>query len=75
MRPVAKALKKAVLAAYGADPTTLADFDLKPPRETVKTPAVKDAAAKKAKATRTALGTKGSKQMKRDQTWDRPPPP
>lgn len=64
VRSVAKALKKAVIAAYGADPTTLADFDLTPPREGVKTPAVKEAAAVKAKATRKALGTKGAKQKK-----------
>jgi hypothetical protein len=61
-RPVARALKKAVLAAYGGDPTTLADFDLQPPKQAVKTPAVKQAAAVKAKATRKALGTKGPKQ-------------
>jgi hypothetical protein len=65
VRPVAKALKKAVLAAYGADPTTLADFDLKPPKESVKTPAVKQAAAEKALATREALGTMGPKQKKK----------
>jgi hypothetical protein len=64
VRPVARAFKKAVLAAYGADPTALADFELKPPKQPVKTPAVKDAAAKKAKATRVALGTKGPKQKK-----------
>jgi len=64
VRPIARALKKAVLAAYGADPTTLADFDLEPPKQAVKTPAVKQAAAVKAKATRKALGTKGPKQKK-----------
>jgi hypothetical protein len=64
VRPVAKAFKQAVLAAYGADPTALADFDLKPRKEPAKTPAIKDAAAKKAKATREALGTMGPKQKK-----------
>ncbi len=64
VRPVAVAFKKAVLAAYGADPTALADFDLEPPKQAVKTPAVKQAAAVKAKATREALGTKGPKQKK-----------
>ena len=62
VRPVARAFKKAVLAAYGADPTALADFELTAPKQTVKTPAIKDAAAKKALATRKALGTKGPKQ-------------
>ncbi|HTQ41481.1 MAG TPA: hypothetical protein VMI75_01915 [Polyangiaceae bacterium] len=65
VRPVASAFKKAVLAAYGADPTTLADFDLEPPKQAVKTPAVKQAAAEKAKATREALGTKGPKQKEK----------
>jgi hypothetical protein len=65
VRPVARAFEKAVLAAYGADPTALADFDLKPPKQSVKTPAVKDAAAVKAKATREALGTMGPKQKKK----------
>ena len=64
VRPVAVAFKKAVLAAYGADPTALADFELPPPRRGVKTPAVKQAAALKGAATRRALGTKGSKQKK-----------
>ncbi|HEX8794665.1 MAG TPA: hypothetical protein VF765_27150 [Polyangiaceae bacterium] len=64
VRPVAKAFKKAVLAAYGADPAALADFDLKSPKQPVKTPEVKAAAAKKAVATREALGTKGPKQKK-----------
>jgi len=64
VRSVAKAFKNAVLAAYGADPTALADFALEPPKEPVKTPAVKEAAAVKAKATREALGTMGPKQKK-----------
>jgi hypothetical protein len=65
VRPVAKAFKKAVLAAYGGDPTALADFELSDPKQAVKTPAVKDAAAKKAKATRRALGTMGPKQKEK----------
>ncbi len=65
VRPVAKAFTKAVLAAYGGDPTTLADFDLTDPKQPVKTPEVKVAAAKRAKATREALGTMGPKQKAR----------
>jgi hypothetical protein len=62
VRPVANAFKKAVLAAYGSDAIVLADFDLTAPKQAVKPVAVKDAAAKKAKATREALRTMGPKQ-------------
>jgi len=64
VRPVAMAFKKAVVAAYSGDATALKDFALEPPKATVKTAAVKQAAAVKAKATRQALGTKGPKQKK-----------
>ena len=63
-RPMAKAFKATVLAAFGADPKSLGDFELTPPRVTPPTPAVKAAAAKKAAATREALGTKGTLQKK-----------
>jgi hypothetical protein len=61
-QPMAKAFKATVLAAFGADPTTLADFELTPPKVREISPATKAAAAQKAAATRKALGTKGSKQ-------------
>jgi hypothetical protein len=64
VRPVAVAFKKAVYAAFGGDPSALADFSLEPPKAPVKTAATKQAAAVKAKATREALGTKGPKQKK-----------
>jgi hypothetical protein len=63
-KPAAKAFKAFVLAASGSDAETLADFDLKPPKVPVVTPETKAAAAKKAAATREALGTKGSQQKK-----------
>jgi hypothetical protein len=62
--PDAKAFKAFVLATFGGNTVTLADFDLKPRKKAVVTPEVKSAAAEKAKATRKALGTKGSKQKK-----------
>ena len=62
--PPAKAFKAMVLAASGDDTVTLADFALKPRKVGVVSSEVKADAAKKAAATRKALGTKGSKQKK-----------
>jgi hypothetical protein len=62
--PVLKALKPVLLSMYAGNPQALADFGLEPPKTGAKTPAVKAAAAAKAKATRVALGTKGPKQKK-----------
>jgi hypothetical protein len=62
--PVAKAFKQAVLAAYGSQTVILGDFSLDPPKVAVTSPEVKAAAAKKAAATRKALGTMGPKQKK-----------
>ena len=57
-------LRAAIRVLFGTDVVALADFGLEPPRARTKKPAVLVAAAAKAKATRTARGTKGSKQKK-----------
>lgn len=49
---------------FGKNAIALADFDLKPRRPTRVPAATKTDAAKKAKATRQALGTRGSHQKK-----------
>jgi hypothetical protein len=53
-----------VLATFGEDLPALADFGLTPHKTTAKSPAVKVAAAQKARTTRQARGTKGKKQKK-----------
>jgi hypothetical protein len=53
-----------VLATFGEDTTILADFGLTPRKPAVISPATRVAAAAKAKATRTARGTKGKVQAK-----------
>src|ERR1700722_2302342 len=61
-RALIKAVKQALRALYVDDISTLATFGLAPDKVTNPTPAVKVAAATKAKATRAARGTKGPKQ-------------
>jgi hypothetical protein len=63
-KPRAKAFKSYLLGAFAGNPTALADFSLEEPKKATLTSAQRSAAAKKAKATREALGTKGSKQKK-----------
>ena len=63
-RPLARTFKAMVYAAYDTDAAVLADFRLEPRKEPVTTPAARVAAAKKAAATRKALGTMGSRQKK-----------
>ena len=53
-----------VLATFGEDLNTLADFGLTPHKTPAKSPAVKVAAAQKARSTRQARGTKGKKEKK-----------
>lgn len=53
-----------VLATFGEDLNSLADFGLAPRKAAAKPPAVKVAAAQKARSTRQARGTKGKKQKK-----------
>jgi ribonuclease E len=60
----ATAFKAFLLATFGKNAATLADFDLKPRRPTKVPVATKTDAAKKARATRQALGTKGTRQKK-----------
>ena len=55
-------LIEAIYVAFGDDPAALADFGLAPRKKAVLTPAQKLAAAEKAKATRIARHTMGSKQ-------------
>jgi hypothetical protein len=55
-------VRQMVLAMYSQSPDTLAVFLLKPRKASVRTPAEKALAAARAKATREARGTKGSKQ-------------
>jgi hypothetical protein len=62
--PMAKAFKAMVLVASGDDTVTLADFELKPRKVSVVSSEVRAEAARKAAATRKALGTKGSQQKK-----------
>jgi len=57
-------LRATIRVLFGTDVVALADFGLEPPKARTKKPAVLVAAAQKAKATRTARGTKGSKQKK-----------
>jgi hypothetical protein len=54
--------KQSVKAQLGQNPPALGEFGLTPRKLSVRTPDVSVAAAAKAKATRTARGTKGSKQ-------------
>jgi hypothetical protein len=63
-QPMATAFKAMVLTASGKDTATLADFDLTPRKVPVISPETRVAAAKKAAATRKALGTMGSQQKK-----------
>jgi hypothetical protein len=63
-KPMATAFKALVLTASGKDTATLADFDLTPRKVPVISPEVRAAAAKKAAATRKALGTMGTQQKK-----------
>jgi len=63
-RTRAKAFKSYLLGAFAGNPTALADFALEEPKKATLTSAQRSAAAVKAKATRKALGTKGSKQKK-----------
>jgi len=63
-KPMAKAFKATVLAAFGGDVKSLGDFELTPVTITPAAPGVRAAAAKKAAATRKALGTMGAQQKK-----------
>ncbi|HEX8791475.1 MAG TPA: hypothetical protein VF765_11035 [Polyangiaceae bacterium] len=63
-KPRAKAFKSYLLGAFAGNPEVLADFALEEPKTATLTSAERSAAAVKAKATRTALGTKGPKQKK-----------
>jgi hypothetical protein len=63
-KPMAKAFKATVLAAFGGDVKSLGDFDLTPLTVTPAPAEVKAAAVKKAASTRKALGTMGSQQKK-----------
>ena len=56
-------LKQTLRARFSTSPTTLADFDLTVHMRAKPTPTTQVAAAAKAKATRAARGTKGSKQL------------
>ncbi len=62
--PDATAFKAFLLAAFGKNAATLATFNLKPRRSSKVPAATKAESAKKAKATRDALGTKGPAQKK-----------
>jgi hypothetical protein len=64
VQPVARAFKQTAMAAFAGQAAILADFDLEPAKTTVKSAEVKADAAKKAAATREALGTMGSRQKK-----------
>ena len=57
-------LKQALLVAFAGSIDALADFGLTPRKVTVRTPEQKTAAAAKAKATRAARHTAGTKQKK-----------
>jgi hypothetical protein len=63
--PQAKAFKSFVLTTFGGNPATLADFDVKPHKVAVVSTAARSAAAKKAEATRKALGTLGAAQKRK----------
>ncbi|HEY8042343.1 MAG TPA: hypothetical protein VIF15_21215 [Polyangiaceae bacterium] len=56
-------LKQTLRARFSSDGTTLAEFGLAPRKRAKPTPKTQVAAAAKAKATREARGTKGSKQL------------
>ena len=56
-------LKQTLRARFSTSPTTLADFGLTARKRTKPTPETHVVAAAKAKATRVARGTKGSKQL------------
>ncbi len=62
LKPLLSAVKQVLLAAYSTELDVLADFGLSPPKKRVVSPATKTAAALKAKATRAARGTKGTRQ-------------
>jgi hypothetical protein len=61
-RALIKAVKQALRIMFSDDVTTLAALGLEPNKEPAPTVATKAAAQVKAKATRTARGTKGKKQ-------------
>ena len=61
-RALVKAVKQALRALFANDTATLATFGLAPTKVVAPTPATLVDAAAKAKATRAARGTKGSKQ-------------
>jgi hypothetical protein len=61
-RALIKAVKQALRIMFSNDVTTLATLGLEPNKEPAPTAATKAAAQVKAKATRTARGTKGKKQ-------------
>jgi len=63
--PQAKAFKAFVLATFGSNPATLADFNLKQRKVAVLTVEERALAAKKGKATREALGTMGAAQKRK----------
>jgi hypothetical protein len=56
-------LRQTLRARYSTSPTTLADFGLTAHSRAKPTPTTQVAAAQKAKSTRAARGTKGSKQL------------
>jgi hypothetical protein len=58
-----KDLKQTLRARFSTSPTTLADFGLTAHTRAKPTPTTQVAAAQKAKSTRAARGTKGSKQL------------
>jgi hypothetical protein len=60
--PFLRALKPMLQSMYGSNAEALADFGLHEPKRRTAPPAVKAEAAKKAVATRKALGTKGKRQ-------------
>ena len=63
-KPMAKTFRAMVFAAFDTDAAVLADFRLEPRKVPVTTPAARVAGAKKAAATRKALGTMGAQQKK-----------
>jgi hypothetical protein len=64
LTPVIRALRQYVINVFGGTSPVLADFGFTPPKRTTRTPEEKAAAALKAKATRKARHTMGSKQKK-----------
>ena len=56
-------VRQTILAMFSGQTDVLADFGLAPRKKAVRTPEAKVAANAKAKATRTARGTKGKKQL------------